>query len=150
MQNKRDMISGIFISLVGFAVIIWGFRLEVGTLTTPLAGFFPLIVGCGMVGLSAILTLMGWLGRSGRPQAFGKLQKPAIMIAALAIYTVLLDPLGYILSTIFIAAVTLRILGVTSWKVISISSLTLSVSVYFLFTKFLSVELPAGVLTFLG
>lgn len=150
MQNKRDVMAGIFLSTIGIAVIIWAFRLEVGTLTAPLAGFFPLVVGCGIVSLSLILVFSGWLGRGEAPQAYGKLQKPVIMIAALSIYAVLLNPLGYILSTIFIAAVTLRILGVTSWKLISMSSITLSVSVYYLFTQLLNVELPPGILTFLG
>lgn len=72
------------------------------------------------------------------------------MLAALAVYAVLLEPLGYIPSTIFIAMVTLRILGVMSWKVIILTSAVLSVSVYYLFTQLLGVELPAGVLSFLG
>jgi putative tricarboxylic transport membrane protein len=72
------------------------------------------------------------------------------MVAGLAVYSVVLDPLGYILSTLFIAAITLRILGVLSWKVIGVSSLVLSVSVYFIFTRLLGVELPAGILSFLG
>jgi hypothetical protein len=37
-----------------------------------------------------------------------------------------------------------------SWKVISLSSLILSVGAYFLFTRMLGVELPAGILPFLG
>jgi putative tricarboxylic transport membrane protein len=72
------------------------------------------------------------------------------MLAALAVYAILLEPLGYILSTIFIAAVTLRILQVMSWKVIILSSVVLSVSAYYLFTQLLGVELPAGILSFLG
>jgi putative tricarboxylic transport membrane protein len=150
MQNKRDMRAGVLLILIGIGVIIWSIRLQVGTLLRPLSGFFPLLVGLGIIGLSLILLVQGWLGRSKAPKAYGEWRRPAIMVAALAVYSLILAPLGYVVSTIFIAAVTLRILGVMSWKVISLSSLILSLTVYFIFTRVLDVELPAGILSFLG
>jgi putative tricarboxylic transport membrane protein len=150
MRNKRDVIASVFLILIGIAVIVWSIRLQVGTLLRPMPGFFPFLVGFGMIALSLILLVQGWLGRSTAPKAYGRWQGPLKMVAGLAVYSVVLDPLGYILSTIFIAAITLRILGVLSWKVIGVSSVALSVSVYFLFTRLLGVELPAGILSFLG
>ncbi len=149
MRNRRDMIASIFLIIIGIAVIVWSVRLQVGTLLRPMSGFFPFLVGFGIIALSLILLVQGWLGRGISPKAYGEWQRPLIMVAGLAIYSVVLDPLGYILSTLFIAAVTLRILGVLSWKVIGISSLVLSFSVYFLFTRLLGVELPAGILSFI-
>jgi putative tricarboxylic transport membrane protein len=150
MRNKRDVIASLLLILIGIAVIVWSIRLQVGTLLRPLAGFFPFLVGFGIIALSLVLLVQGWLGHSKAPKAYGRWQRPLIMVVGLAVYSVILDPLGYILSTIFIAIVTLRILGVMSWKVIGLSSVVLSVSVYFLFTQLLGVELPAGVLSFLG
>jgi putative tricarboxylic transport membrane protein len=150
MRNKRDVIASLFLIMIGIAVIVWSIRLQVGSLLRPMPGFFPFLVGFGIIALSLILLMQGWLGRGTAPKAYGRWQRPLIMVAGLAVYSVILDPLGYVLSTIFIAALTLRILGVMSWKVIGASSLVLSVSVYFLFTRLLGVELPAGVLSFLG
>ena len=150
MQNKRDVFASVFLIVIGIAVIVWAFRLQVGTLLRPLAGFFPLLVGSGIIALSLVLLFRGWLGRGPAPRPYGRWRKPAVMLAALAVYAVLLEPLGYIPSTIFIGMVTLRILGVMSWKVVILSSVVLSVSVYYLFTQLLGVELPAGVLSFLG
>jgi putative tricarboxylic transport membrane protein len=149
MQNRRDVIASVFLIVIGIAVIIWAFRLQVGTLLRPLAGFFPLLVGSGIIALSLVLLFRGWIGRGPAPRPYGRWQKPAVMLGALAVYAVLLEPLGYIPSTIFIAVVTLRILGVMSWKVLILSSVVLSVSVYYLFTQLLGVELPAGILSFL-
>ena len=149
MQNKRDVTASVLLIMVGCAVIVWAFRLKVGTLLRPLAGFFPLLVGVAIVALSLVLLFRGWMGRGPAAKPFGRWQKPVVMLAALVVYAVLLEPLGYILSTIFIAAVTLRILGVDSLKLIAVSSVVLSVSVYFLFTRLLGVELPAGILLFL-
>jgi putative tricarboxylic transport membrane protein len=150
MQNKRDVIASVLLIMIGIAVIVWSIRLQVGTLLRPMSGFFPFLVGFGIIALSLILLFQGWRGQSKAPKAYGNWQRPLIMVASLAVYSAVLDPLGYIPSTFFIAAVTLRILGVMSWKVIGLSSLVLSFSVYFLFTRLLGVELPAGVLSFLA
>jgi putative tricarboxylic transport membrane protein len=152
MQNKRDMKAGVLLTAIGIGVIIWSVRLQVGTLIRPLPGFFPCLIGIGIVVLSLILVAEGWLGRgeAAPPQAGGNWKRQSIMVAGLAVYVTIMVPLGYIPATIFIAAVTLRMHGVTSWKVIGLTSLILPVTVYFLFTKLLGVELPAGILTFLG
>jgi putative tricarboxylic transport membrane protein len=146
MRNKRDMVASALLIMIGIGVIIWAIRLQVGTLLRPLPGFFPLLAGSMIITLSLIILVQGWLGRGKSPQPYGEWQRPSILVASLLVYTVILDPLGYILSTIFIAAVTLRLMGVTSWKVLSVSSLVLSVVVYCVFTRFLDVELPAGIL----
>ncbi len=150
MQNRGDIIGSVLLILIGIGVVVGSIRLHVGTPLMPQPGFFPFLGGFLLIGLSLILLVQGWLGRGTAPKAYGRWQRPLIMVVGLAVYSVILDPLGYILSTFFIAAVTLRILGVISWKVIGASSLVLSVSVYFLFTRLLGVELPAGVLSFLG
>jgi putative tricarboxylic transport membrane protein len=150
MQNKNDMIGGVLLILAGIGVILYSIRLQVGTILSPLPGFFPFLVGFMIIVLSLILLIQGFLGRSKAPQPFGNWQRPSTMVACMSAYAAILEPLGYVLSTIFIAAITLRILGVMSWKVISLSSLILSVGAYFLFTRMLGVELPAGILPFLG
>jgi putative tricarboxylic transport membrane protein len=148
MRNKRDMIGSVLLILTGIGVIVWSIRLQVGTLLKPLPGFFPLVVGLLLIGLSLILLVEGWQGRGKAPQAFGEWRPPSILVVSLGVYALILDPLGYVLATIFIAAVTLRILGITSWKAVIRSSLILSVGVYLLFSRLLGVELPAGILPF--
>jgi len=150
MRNNRDMVASVLLILIGALVIVWSIRLEVGTLLRPMAGFFPFLVGTGIIVLSLILLFQGWQGRGKAPNADGRWRRPLIMVASLALYAAILDRLGYIPSTFFIAAVTLRILGVASWKTIGIGSLVLSFTVYSLFTRLLGVELPAGVLSSLG
>jgi putative tricarboxylic transport membrane protein len=149
MRNRRDMVAGVLLIAIGIAVSLWAIRLQVGTLLRPLPGFFPLLVGSGIVALSVILFFRGWRGGGKAPRPYGDWQRPAIMVAGLAVYALILAPVGYILSTIFIAAVTLRVLGLRSWKVIGLSSVVLSVTVYLVFTRLLDVQLPAGFLSFL-
>jgi hypothetical protein len=54
------------------------------------------------------------------------------------------------LATILIAGVILSVLGVTSWRVLAVGSVALSVGTYLLFGRVLGVDLPPGVLGFLG
>jgi hypothetical protein len=63
MQNKRDVISSVVLILIGLAVIVWSIRLQVGTLLRPIPRFFPFLVGFGIIALSLILLVQGWLGR---------------------------------------------------------------------------------------
>jgi len=62
----------------------------------------------------------------------------------------ILEPLGYVLSTMLIAAVILRVLGVRLWRVLGVTSLAVSVGTYLLFARVLGIDLPAGILEFLG
>jgi len=78
------------------------------------------------------------------------LRKPAILIVSMSIYTAVLEPLGYVLPTIVLVAVILRVLGVTSWKALILASLGLSVGAYLLFDRALGIDLPKGALPFLG
>jgi len=71
-------------------------------------------------------------------------------VVSMGVYTALLMPVGYVLPTIFITALILRVLGVTSWKILGGASVGLSVGTYILFGRILGIDLPAGILSFLG
>jgi putative tricarboxylic transport membrane protein len=150
MRNRGDIIGGVLLILLGIGVLAEAFRLGVGTLLIPQPGFFPFLGGFLLITLSIVLLAQGLLGRGKNAQAFGEMRRPAILVAIMAVYVGVLDPLGYVLSTIVIAAVILRVLGVTSWKVVSLASLALAVGTYVLFARILGIELPSGVLPFLG
>lgn len=149
MRNKRDVIFGSLLIPLGIAVIIGSIRLKLGTPLHPQSGFFPFLAGFLLIALSLILFIRGWLGRGERHQPLGELRNVIILVACLGGYVAVLEPLGYVLSTILISAAVLRSMGVTSWKVLSLGSLILSVGAYLLFRWILGIELPAGLLSFL-
>jgi len=151
MGNRSDIIGSVLLILVGIGVVVESIRLKVGTPLMPQPGFFPFLGGLLLIGLSIVLLVQGWLGRSEQKQeAFGELRRPVILIVSMSVYTAILDPVGYVLPTIAIAVLILRVLGVTSWKVLILASVGLSVGTYILFGRLLGIDLPAGVLTFLG
>lgn len=149
MRNKSDMIFGSVLIPLGIAVIIGAFQLKLGTPLHPQAGLFPFLGGFLLIALSLILFLRGWLGRGQAHQPFDEVREVTFLVACLAGYVAVLEPLGYVLSTILVSAAVLRSMGVTSWKVLIRGSLIISVGAYLLFRWILAVELPAGLLWFL-
>ena len=79
-------------------------------------------------------------------QAFGKVWRPAFLIAGLFIYTFILDLVGYIIATIVLSVIILRILESKSWWKLSAISLASSVGTFILFDRILGVTLPLGLL----
>lgn len=155
MQNRGDFIGSIVLILIGIGVVVGSIRLHVGTPLMPEPGFFPFLSGLLLIGLSFILLVQGWQGRDKAPRqpreaAFGELRRPVILVVSMCVYTAVLEWLGYVLPTIALAIVILRVLGVTSGKVLILTSVGLSVGTYYLFGRFLGIDLPAGVLPFLG
>jgi uncharacterized membrane protein YidH (DUF202 family) len=153
MRNRTDIIGSVLLIFIGIGVVIESIRLQLGTPLMPLPGFFPFLGGSLLIGLSIILLVQGWLrhNKSTRQprKVAGGLRKPVILIVSLSVYTAVLSSLGYILPTIILVTVILRVLGVTSWKVLVLASLGMSVGAYLLFCRVLGIDLPAGVLPFL-
>ncbi len=145
-RNWGNVIASLLFLLIGVGVTIGALKLRVGTPVRPQPGFFPFVAGMIVIGLSSVLMVQGWLGRGKKAEPFGEIWRPACLVAGIAVYVAILDPLGFALATIFISVVILRILGVKSWRVLGVSSLILSFGTYFLFARLLGVELPAGIL----
>ena len=147
---KGDVVGSLLLALTGIAAVVGSVKLRIGTPTSPQPGFFPFLGGAALAVLSLLLLVQAWRGRSGGTEAFGEVRRPAILVVGMGVYVAILDPLGYVPATILIAALILRVLGVTSWRVLGVGSVALSVGTYLLFDRLLGVELPAGVLEFLG
>jgi putative tricarboxylic transport membrane protein len=149
-MKRDDFLAGFLLALVGIGVVIGAIRLHIGTPLHPQPGFFPFLGGSALTLLTAILLFQAALGRSTGSEAFGKVGPPAIMVAGMGVYVAILEPVGYVPATMLISGVILRVLGVRSWRVLGLVSPFLSVGTYFLFARVLGIDLPAGVLEFLG
>jgi putative tricarboxylic transport membrane protein len=154
MQNRADIIGSVLLIIIGVGVVIESIRLKLGTPLMPQPGFFPFIGALLLTGLAVVLLVQG-VRRRGEPagqpgEAAGELRRPLILIASLCLYTAALKPFGYVLPTIILVAVILRVLGVTSWKILGLASLGLSAGAYVLFGRILGIDLPKGNLPFLG
>ena len=149
MRDRGDLIGSVLLILTGSGAIVESIRLKVGTLMRPQPGFFPFVAGILLIALSLVLLIRGCLGgRTSRQprEAFGELRRPAVLVAGIGIYAGVLDPVGYLISTLLIAALVLGVLRVRSWKVLCLGSLALSAGTYLLFDRILGIDLPPGIL----
>lgn len=131
-------------SAIGVGVCVHGVGLTVGTPLAPQPGFFPFLGGLLLVSLAVLLLLRSILlgGRDMRERPRGYLARPACLIAALGIYAVLLEFVGYPLMTTLISCFILRVLD-TRWVPAVVASILLALGSFVLFVK-LGVPLPTG------
>jgi putative tricarboxylic transport membrane protein len=146
VRKTSDLLASVFGIFIGVAIMIGATRLRLGTPTEPQPGFFPFVAASILVVLCGVLFIQAFLGRSQGAEAFGELWRPAILIAGMLVYSFVLDALGYIIATIVLAAVVLRVLDTKPWWKLAVISLALSIGTYLLFDRLLDVSLPAGIL----
>ncbi len=79
-------------------------------------------------------------------EKFGHPIQVALMLVLLAAYTMALEPLGYVVSTIIFFVVAARVLGSRRLARDLIISMILAPGIYYLFDQVLRVTLPQGVL----
>lgn len=144
MRKRDDVFAGLLLIFFGGAVIFGAVQLRVGTITDSQAGFFPFLGGALLIVFSCVLLLQALRGQSLGGEPFGKISSPAILIAAMAVYTAIFDRVGYVIATLMLSMVVLRVLKAKSLLATAAISLGLSVGSYLLFDRLLGVSLPGG------
>ena len=111
---RRDGIAALVLGLVAGAVIHQAAALPFGGARNPGPGFVPWWAGVALAGLSLLLGVQvvrarrGPGARRGVEAARGDWRRVAALLAALALYVVALDPLGYPISTFLLVLLMLR------------------------------------------
>lgn len=147
-------IAAVVIVLGALVVLFDAIRISLdGGFGPQQPGFFPLIVGVGLVGFGVAFVVRATL----KPDR-ALLDQAAIhhadthwrtlwaVIALLVIYAVVLDPVGYIVATSVFFVGIARIAGSRKLVRDIIVAIVFSAAVYFGFTELLGVRLPAGLL----
>jgi putative tricarboxylic transport membrane protein len=146
MRKTGDVIGSLVLLFVSAWAIIGGIKLHLGKASEPQPGFFPFWGGVVIAVLSGILLVQALSGRSKGSEPFGALWRPLIMIIGLIVYVAFLDSLGYIISTLVLAIILLRVLGTKKPWVLALAALIIAFVSYVLFDRLLNVTLPRGVL----
>ncbi len=118
-----------------------------GTPTAPKTGFMPQLVGYCAVVISAYLFVMSLAGKGDAKNV--KLncdvKRLGLLIFTMAVYVAVFEPLGYMISTIVLLFVVMKIGLVKGWKVPLAVSVITAAFFYTIFKIFLSVPLPSGI-----
>ncbi|WP_113701250.1 tripartite tricarboxylate transporter TctB family protein [Nonomuraea lactucae] len=105
----------------------------------------PLVI-CGAWVLLAAAHLAQTVREHGARPESGAGREPLLIVAVLVGYAILLDPVGYLVSTAVAFLLVARILGSRSLPRDAVVAVLLSAGVYLAFTQLLSIRLPQGVL----
>ena len=113
--------------------------------------FVPLIVAIGLILLTAAFLARTWVrpdmelaARSAEEDAATHWATPALLLVAMVAYALLMEPIGYILSTAAFFVPVARLLGSRSLLRDVVIGLVAGVGLYTAFTQYLGVSLPAG------
>lgn len=155
IKNRKELLgaalflgSGLFLGILSLRLHLWG-RLG------PTEGFFPLLTA-GVIVVASLVVLVRSLDGS-RPrsetreplQGGGRSESPSRVWSysfLLLFYGLLLEPVGFIIVTPCFLTVALRFVERQSWRrtvLIGLASIVIS---YLLFSRFLGVPLPRGLL----
>lgn len=143
MNIDRVLGIGAILLAIPVGMASWGFG--VGSLKSPGAGFWPLLIVLVMAGLGVWLILRP-TPNALREAAASRWGKFVISLATLAFYVVAIEPLGYLLTTASLLFVQFRWVESRSWKSSGAIALLAAVISLVLFRVLLKVTLPEGVI----
>ncbi len=144
-MSRVDRGVGIAALLGGILLAIAGWRLDLGTSKLPGPGFFPLLIACTMGGLGVWLFLRpGSEEKSVSPES-SRWSALAIALVSIFGYTMVLNELGYLVSTFALLIVQLRWVEKESWSTSLWTAVIASAVSLVVFRVLLKVPLPAGI-----
>ena len=118
-----------------------------GTPTAPKTGFMPQLVGYCAIVVSAYLFVRSLTGKGDAKNV--KLncdfKRLSLLILSMAVYIFVFESMGYLVSTVLLLFVVMKIGRVEGWKIPVAVSLITAAFFYTVFKIFLSVPLPSGV-----
>ena len=147
--TKQQRSAGMVFMALGAYVIYYTLaNLKIGSIHNPGSGFFTLICGAGIFILSTVLVGKAFLqGAESKPLwSKGGWIKSALGYAVVVGYVILLQTLGFILSTVvFLLVWQLMVEHCKLKQIVSVTALG-TLAMYVVFEVLLRVPLPDGVL----
>jgi putative tricarboxylic transport membrane protein len=139
----------VLLALAGY-MFLAASALPFGTLRVPQTAFFPKTLALLLAVLSFILLAQSLAGTetsrsSEKIDTAGRFRIGATL-ATMAGFALVLEPLGYLVTTFLLMVLLLRAIEAQSWRKIIGVALATSLISYALFAWLLGVPLPAGVL----
>jgi putative tricarboxylic transport membrane protein len=148
MKRSQLAASTVLAGLAGF-VLLESRHLSFGTMRVPQTGFFPWVLATLLLILCVILFAQGLFGaESDRPpnhilpEGWSRI---AFTLAAMVGFAVMLERLGFLLTTFFLMILLLRAIESQRWSKVFFVALLTAIASYGIFGWILGIPLPGGV-----
>jgi putative tricarboxylic transport membrane protein len=149
MKRSQFAVSIVLAGLAGF-VLLESRHLSFGSMRVPQTGFFPLVLATLLLILSIILCGQGLFGaQSGRspdnilPEGWFRI---AFTLIAMIGFALVLERLGFLLSTLFLMILLLRAIESQHWSKVFFVAVLTAIASYAIFGWLLGIPLPGGIL----
>jgi hypothetical protein len=147
-MKKWERIAALVLTLIGAGAALEAWKMGLGDFHQPGPGFFPLWLSLilALVSFSYLLTRMG---TDSKPVALWTKEtwvRPTLAAGIMFAFANLLGWLGFFSSTFFLFVVWLVIIEREKWSTIGLVSVLGTLCLYFVFTLFLKIPLPKGIL----
>jgi len=150
-MRRHDLISSILLFFVGLFTVVIAPQYDLGTASAPGAGLMPLLSG-SLVCFFAVLTfLSAYRRKSGDVKKIWadiQFKKLVFVLIMLLLYALLIEKVGFLLSTFLLIFLLLRFVDPRSWMTSLIGGGITSILSYLLFETWLKAQLPRGILGF--
>jgi putative tricarboxylic transport membrane protein len=133
------------LGLVAVFAFIQARSLEVGSVTQPGPGFFPLVLSVALAVVAGALFVQARRAVGAPAEPIDR-RRLAATLVALAAYVLLFERLGFVLATIGMLAFLFGALGGYRWRVAVGAAVVVTLAAWLLFDTWLQVRLPVGVL----
>lgn len=148
LLSNSEFWSGLIGLALGVFVTWSGYKLKIGSINDPGSGFVIFYTGllmCGF-GVSIIVSAITEGGPTVSSLWAGtRWTKPVIVIACLAAFAFLFQPLGFLLSAIPLLLLLLRVIDPVRWSLAIPIAVLAPVMAWWILKRLLLIQLPAGI-----
>lgn len=152
-MRRWDQAMSILGLVLGIYVVTLSLGMSLGSWNQPGPGFLPLGAGVALALFSVIYGASSWLdGRAeyrSRPLPWREVEhwhRVIVTFAALLVYGLALDVLGFLVGTFLLMLVLLRVLEPSKWTTTIMTAAVIVTVAYVVFGRWLMVPFPPGLL----
>ena len=150
MARNAELWGGLFWLALGVFIVWSGLEHELGTLREPGSGFMVFWAGVLMLAFSGTIVGSALYRRSGPTLASlwegTRWPKIVMVIIGILLYAVLFEQLGFVVCTLPLLLALMRLVDPVRWSVAIPTTFIATFGVWAAMTKWLKVQLPAGLL----
>ena len=143
---NSDRWAGLFFILFSLYVCFESWRLGVGSLFRPGAGFFPFCSSLLLGALSLTVALSAFHGKVEKAEPWVDMGNTVTVSLAVLGFALLLIPLGFVVTTLLFILFLLRAVERRGWLFSAVAALFISGVFYAVFGVWLGAQFPPGVL----
>jgi len=147
-MKRWERIGALILVLFGMGAALGAWRMDLGNFHQPGPGFFPFWLSGSLALISSIylFTQLGPDPKSIALWAQGSWVRPALATGIMLAYTQLLGWTGFFSATFILFIAWLIVIEREKWRTVGLVSVLGTACLYFIFTVFLKIPLPKGLL----